>query len=90
MGRGRILKVGEPLQMMRELNGKLWAQVVKREEVAEMRARYTVLSTRLRVGATEIRVLSDTQPEGMQPTTPELEDVYFSTLIKHGLKDNLE
>ncbi len=90
MGRGRILKVGEPLQMMREMNDKLWTQVVKREEVAEMRTRHTVLSTRLKAGATEIRVLSDAQPEGMQPATPELEDVYFSTLIAHNLKDNLE
>jgi ABC-2 type transport system ATP-binding protein len=90
MGRGRILKVGEPLQMMRELNGKLWTQVARREEVAEMRARHTVLSTRLKPGATEIRVLSDTQPAGMQPAAPELEDVYFSTLIEHNLKDNLE
>lgn len=90
MGRGRILKVGEPLQMMRELNGRLWTQVVKREQVAEMRLRHTVLSTRLRAGATEIRVLSDTQPDAMQPTTPELEDVYFSTLVEHDFKDNLE
>lgn len=90
MGRGRILKVGEPLQMMRELNGKLWTQVVKREEVAAMRARHTVLSTLLKAGATEIRALSDTQPEGMQPAIPELEDIYFSTMIAHNLKDNLE
>lgn len=90
MGRGRILKVGEPLPMMRELNGRLWTQVVKREEIAELRARHTVLSTRLRVGATEIRVLSDTQPAGLQPAAPELEDVYFSTLIANNLKDNLE
>jgi ABC-type multidrug transport system ATPase subunit len=94
MGRGRILKVGEPLQMMRDLNGKLWTQTVKRKEVAEMRARHTVLSTvlsgRLKAGSTEIRVLSDTQPDGMQPAAPELEDVYFSTLIAHNLKDNLE
>ena len=81
-------QVGEPLQMMRELNGKLWTQEVKRE--AEMRARHTMLSTRLKRGASEIRVLSDTQPEGMQPAAPELEDVYFSTLIAHNLKDNLE
>jgi ABC-type multidrug transport system ATPase subunit len=90
MGRGRILKVGEPLQMMREMNGKLWTQVVKREEVADIRASHTVLSTLLKAGSTEIRVLSQTQPEGMQPATPELEDVYFSTLIAHDLKDNLE
>jgi hypothetical protein len=63
---------------------------VKREEVAEMRARHTMLATRLKPGATEIRVLSDTQPEGMQPAAPELQDVYFSTLIAHNLKDNLE
>jgi ABC-type multidrug transport system ATPase subunit len=90
MGRGRILKVGEPQQMMREMNGKLWTQVVTREDAAEMRARHTVLSTRLKAGATEIRVLSDSQPEGMQPAAAELEDVYFSTLIAHNLKDNLE
>jgi ABC-2 type transport system ATP-binding protein len=90
MGRGRILKVGDPLQMIREMNGKLWTQLVKREEVEEIRARHTVLSTRLKAGSTEIRVLSDTQPLGMQPATTELEDVYFSTLIEHNLKDNLE
>ena len=90
MGHGRILKVGGPLQMIGELNGKLWTQVVHPEEVAELRVRHTVLSTRLKAGATELRVLSDTQPEGMQPATPELEDVYFSTLIAHNLKDNLE
>ncbi|MFN7929491.1 MAG: ABC transporter ATP-binding protein [Blastocatellia bacterium] len=90
MGRGRILKVGEPLQMMRELQGKLWAQTVPRTAVAALRERYNVLSTRLRVGATEVRVLSDVQPEGMESAAPELEDVYFSTLIANDLKDNLE
>ena len=90
MGNGRILKVGEPLQMIREMKGKLWTKVVTRDEVAEMRARHTVLSTRLKSGSTEIRVLADAQPENMQPAAPELEDVYFSTLIAHKLKDNLE
>jgi ABC-type multidrug transport system ATPase subunit len=94
MGRGRILKMGDPLQMIREMNGKLWTKMVKREEVAEIRARHTALSTvlsgRLKAGSIEIRVLSDAQPEGMQPAAPELEDVYFGTLIEHNLKDNLE
>src|SRR5262245_35858169 len=94
MGRGRILKMGDPLQMIREMNGKLWTKVVKREEVAELRASHTafgtVLSGPVKADAMEIRVLSDAQPEGMQPAAPELEDVYFSTLIEHNLKDNLE
>jgi ABC-2 type transport system ATP-binding protein len=90
MGGGRILKVGAPLKMIRELNGRLWTQVVKSGEVAEIRARHAVLSTRLKAGATEIRVLSDTRPEGMRLAAPELEDVYFSALIERNLKDNLE
>jgi ABC-type multidrug transport system ATPase subunit len=90
MGGGRILKVGEPLKMISELNGKLWTQVVKREEVAEICGRHTVLSTRLKAGATEIRALSDTRPEGMRPAAPELEDVYFGALIERNLRDNLE
>jgi ABC-2 type transport system ATP-binding protein len=90
MGSGRILKAGEPLQLMRELNGKLWTLSVRREEVTEIRTRHTVLSTRLRAGSTEIRVLSDAQPDGMQAAAPELEDIYFSTLIEHNLKENLE
>lgn len=90
MGSGRILKTGEPLEMVSEMKGRLWTKVVNRDEVAEMRAHHQVLSTRLKSGSTEIRVLSDAQPERMQPATPELEDVYFSTLIAHNLKDNLE
>jgi ABC-type multidrug transport system ATPase subunit len=90
MGCGRILKVGAPLPMIREIEGKLWTQIVKREEVAVVRSRYTLLSTRLRAGSIEIRVLSDKQPDGMQPAPPELEDVYFKTLLDHDLKDNLE
>jgi ABC-type multidrug transport system ATPase subunit len=90
MGAGRILKVGEPLRMIREMNGKLWTKIIRREEVAEIRARHTVLSTRLKAGSTEVRALSDAQPEGMSPAVPELEDVYFSALIERNLKDNLE
>src|SRR5262245_16185139 len=90
MGRGRILKVGDPVQMIREMNGKLWTRMVKQEEVAEIRARHNVLSTRLKSGATEIRVLSDAQPEGMQPGAPEMEGVYFNTPIEPNLKGNLE
>lgn len=90
MGAGRILKVGEPLTLIRALSGKIWTQVVHREQVPAFRPSYTVLSTMLRAGDTEVRVLSDTQPAGMQPAAPALEDVYFSTLIENNLTDNLE
>jgi ABC-2 type transport system ATP-binding protein len=94
MGRGQILRVGEPLRLMREMKDKVWTKIVGRHEVAELRTQHTVLSTvlsgRLSPGSTEIRVLADTQPKGMELAMPELEDVYFSTLIEHNLNDNLE
>ena len=90
MGRGRVLKVGAPLQLVREMQGRIWTKVVGRDEVAELRKRHDVLSTRLKAGSSEIRVFSDTQPIGMLPGEPELEDVYFSTLIAHNLRDHLE
>jgi len=90
MGLGRILKAGVPREMIREMQGKVWTQVVNREEVTGVRTRHTLLSTRLKAGSTEVRVLSDTQPEGMQPAEAELEDVYFSTLIAHPPPDHLE
>ena len=90
MGGGRILKAGEPRHLIEEISGRLWTQVMRREEVSSIRSHYTVLSTRLKTGATEVRVLSDLRPEGMQPAIAELEDVYFATLIAHNLKNNLE
>ena len=58
------------------------------EEAAHLQ--YTVLTSRLKAGRTEVRVLSETQPSGMAPATPGLEDVYFATLHQHGLSANLE
>lgn len=90
MGRGKILKDGEPKKLVAEMHGKLWTKIVSKEYLVKLRTSHTVLSTRFRSGSTEVRILSGEQPEGAMASVPELEDVYFSVLIEHGLKDNLE
>ena len=90
MGQGKILKDGEPKKLIVEMNGKLWTKVVSKQDVERIRTNHTVLSTRFRSGSTEVRILADEQPDGATAAVPELEDVYFSVLIEHGLKDNLE
>ncbi|MEX2132360.1 MAG: ABC transporter ATP-binding protein [Pseudohongiellaceae bacterium] len=90
MGQGRILLQGEPAALIRHLEGKLWKTLVPAQEVATMRASHTVISTRLKSGATEVRVTADAQPPGMTAVQPTLEDIYFSTLIASGLTENLE
>ena len=90
MGQGRILKDGEPKTLIAELNGKLWTRIVSKEDVEGIRKNHAVLSTRFRTGCIEVRILAGEKPEGATAAVPELEDVYFSVLIDHGLKDNLE
>jgi len=90
MGAGRILKTGEPRQLTDELRGRLWSCIVPRGAVEELRARYVVLSCRLKAGLTEVRALAEQPPPEMTAVSPMLEDVYFGTLRQHGLAANLD
>ncbi len=56
----------------------------------ELRRRHAVVSARLRAGQMEVRVTAPEAPPGITAATPDLEDVYFATLIEHGLTTNLE
>lgn len=85
MGAGRILKTGEPARLLSELRGRLWSSVVARGAVQELRARHTVLSSRLKAGLTEVRVLAEQPPPDMNAASPTLEDIYFAALLEHGL-----
>ena len=45
-----------------------------------------IVSTRRIAGEIEIRVVAESQPEGdLEAVTPNLEDVYFATLLQHGM-----
>jgi len=85
MGDGRILVEGEPAALIEKLQGKLWKRIVARDDVAVLRERLAILSTRLVAGRAEIRVVGNEPPEGLTPAEPTLEDVYFATLKQHGL-----
>jgi ABC-2 type transport system ATP-binding protein len=90
MAGGRILRVGEPRALTAELDGKLWSAAVDKAEAERLRATLKVISTRIVAGRTEVRVLATSAPAGMQATTPTLEDVYFATLLEHGIDTTAE
>ena len=91
MGDGSILVEGEPQALTDKLRNRLWSKQVSMEEAPGLRRSLPVVSTRLVGGRTEIRVVSETQPEGgLQPVEPTLEDVYFATLLGHGLSVELD
>lgn len=90
MGNGRILATGQPAELIDELRGRLWSSVLPPADAAQVRARHAVLSSRLMSGSVEVRVFAEQPPAGMAATIPTLEDVYFATLLKHGLAANLD
>ena len=89
MGNGKILKAGDPRNLIAELKGKLWTKLIAKPDQEAIRATHAVVATRFKAGRLEVRVLADASPDGMQPAQPELEDVYFATLFNHGLEQNL-
>ena len=75
---GRIQLQGSPDELCARLAPRLFARAVDGTEVAAIEAQLPVISTRLRAGRHEVRVLADEAPEGFAPAVPTLEDVYFA------------
>jgi ABC-type multidrug transport system ATPase subunit len=80
---GRIVRQGEPRELLGALQGRVWKRIVPRADVDRHRAEHEVISTRLRGGQTLLHVLADRAPAGFEPVASGLEDVYFATLAEH-------
>jgi ABC-2 type transport system ATP-binding protein len=90
MAAGKILRVGEPRALTAELDGRLWSMTADKVEAERLRTTVKVISTRIVAGRTEVRVLADSAPAGMQAAAATLEDVYFATLLEHGIDTTAE
>ena len=78
---GRVLFQGNPSTSVDEVSGKIWKKKIRKSQLDEFRATYRVLSEKLLAGSPEIRVFSNTRPEGFDRADADLEDVYFSQLV---------
>ncbi|MBP7340592.1 ABC transporter ATP-binding protein [Niveispirillum sp.] len=85
MADGRILKSGDPRELTAELQGNLWSGIVDKGGAGHPGAGHQVITTRRFAGRTEVRVLAAQAPAGFTAAAPTLEDVYFKTLIDHGI-----
>ena len=79
---GEVLLEGSPADALEALRGKIWSKVVKTDdELRELEAAVSVISTHLVGGLHEVRVYADANPgEGFRPVDSGLEDVYFLKL----------
>lgn len=80
---GKIQLIGEPGSVIDTLRGRVWRKVINKDQLSEHQQNYEVISTHLKSGQTVLHVLSDQPPsEGFESLTPDLEDVYFATLLQ--------
>jgi ABC-2 type transport system ATP-binding protein len=80
---GRVVLEGQPAELIRRLEGRLWRKTVPKASVERYRAAHEVIATRLFAGQTQVHILADAPPDpGFEAATPDLEDVYFSQLAK--------
>jgi len=81
INQGRLLLTGEPVTLVRELDGRMWSRIVDKDEADALRAQVRVVSTRLAAGRTVVRAYGETQPtSGFERVPADLEDVYFCTI----------
>jgi len=84
MNKGRVLVSGTPQELVDSLDGRVWSASVARSDVAALRERHAVISTRLYTGKTQVNVIADGSPGvGFDPVEPTLEDAYFAAIGGH-------
>jgi ABC-2 type transport system ATP-binding protein len=75
---GKVVRSGDPLELIRELEGRIFRRFAAHDELAALQAERRVVSTRRVAGRLAIRVHSEAPPgPGFEPVAPDLEDVYF-------------
>jgi ABC-2 type transport system ATP-binding protein len=75
---GRVLHVGDPLELTERLRGRLWQRLVDKADAEASARGLQVVSTRRLAGKLLLRVHAGERPDaGFEPITPDLEDFYF-------------
>jgi len=80
---GEVRLKGDPLEVVRRLEGKVWRTVVPKEKVEELQAKHAVISTRLLAGRTVVHVFAGARPAPeFEAVEPDLEDAYFAVITQ--------
>lgn len=83
MNQGKILLSGKPSDTIESMNGKIWSKLIDKEQLTEHKNQFKVISTKIVEGKILIHTFNETQPTpDFAPVKADLEDVYFSTIIR--------
>ena len=78
---GEVHLVGEPIQLIKKLDGKVWKGLTEKYELTEIEKENDVISSRFYLGKVQVRIFSESPMQnGFESVTPEIEDLYFATI----------
>jgi hypothetical protein len=70
---------GKPIELIKEMDGKLWQKTTTSEELNELRSQFKVIASRLHQGEIQTIIESDECPGlSFVSKKADLEDYYFS------------
>tara|TARA_R110001592_G_scaffold362114_1_gene675028 strand:+ start:79282 stop:80169 length:888 start_codon:yes stop_codon:yes gene_type:complete len=82
MNLGRIIYNGGPEDAIATLEGQVWEKRIEREELNDYKNQYQVISEKMIAGKPLIHIQSEVMPaEGFTAVAPNLEDVFFSSIM---------
>jgi ABC-type multidrug transport system ATPase subunit len=83
MNRGTILLEGTPKQTVEAIQGKIWTTNINKEDLTVYKQKFNVISQYINQGKMTLHVFANEQPSAeFMATDADLEDVYFSNIIK--------
>jgi ABC-type multidrug transport system ATPase subunit len=81
--KGEILLEAEPRRAVEDLHGRIWRRVISTDALPALEREHAVISTKLLAGRTVVHVYGDSPPgPDFEAVQPDLEDVYFSTMMR--------
>lgn len=82
LSKGKIIAQGQPVKFIEYLQGKIWTKIIPKSELETYKQSHRVISTKLVLGETQMRVWAEEQPDfTFELVAPTLEDFYFTTLL---------
>jgi len=80
---GTLVAHATPEELLRQVEGKVWEDVVPSSEMQAIKQRYLISGTARRSDGVHVRILAPSAPNGAQPLVPTLEDAYLYCLNTH-------
>jgi ABC-2 type transport system ATP-binding protein len=81
--KGHLKVRSRPEQLLKQMEGSVWEWMTSSQELPTIKQQFLVSGTTRRMDGVEVRAVSETRPyPEAQPVTPNLEDVYLTTVAQ--------